>query len=77
MDKEYEKRIKKIIGEAIRIERERNGFTQAELAEESSLHLNFIGQVERGEKAATIISLYKICLALGLSMGDFLQQIKL
>ncbi|UOE57312.1 helix-turn-helix domain-containing protein [Cytobacillus oceanisediminis] len=77
MDKEQERRLKLIIGEAIRIERERNGFTQAILAEESGLHHNFIGLVERGEKTLTVISLHKICLALGIGMSDLLQQIKL
>lgn len=77
MDKEQEKKFKLIIGEAIRIERIRNGFTQAILAEESGLHHNFIGLVERGEKSLTVISLHKICLALGIGMSDLLQQIKL
>lgn len=77
MDKVQEKKFKIIIGEAIRIERERNGFTQAILAEESGLHHNFIGLVERGEKSLTVISLQKICLALGIGMSDFLQQIEL
>lgn len=77
MDKEQEKNLKLMIGEAIRIERERNGFTQAILAEESGLHHNFIGLVERGEKTLTVISLNKICLALGMGMSDLLQQIKL
>jgi len=77
MSKEQEKKIKIMIGEAIRIERERNGFTQAILAEECGLHHNFIGLIERGEKTLTIISLYKICLALGIGTGDFLQQVKL
>lgn len=77
MDKEQEKMFKIIIGEAIRIERQRNGFTQAILAEESGLHHNFIGLVERGEKSLTVISLHKISLALGIGMSDLLQQIKL
>lgn len=77
VDKAQEKKFKMIIGEAIRIERERNGYTQATLAEEAGLHHNFIGLIERGEKSLTIISLHKICLALGIGMGDFLQQIKL
>lgn len=72
-----EEHLKMIVGEAIRIERQRNGFTQAELAEESGLHHNYIGQIERGEKSMTIVSLHKICLALGLGMGDLLQQVKL
>lgn len=77
MDKEQEKKFKMIIGEAIRIEREKNGFTQAILAEESGLHHNFIGLVERGERSLTVISLHKISLTLGIGMSDLLQQIKL
>lgn len=62
------------IGEGIRLERKRNGLSQAELAELASLHKNFIGHIERGEKAATLISLNRICAALGISLGDFFHQ---
>ncbi|PEO58305.1 helix-turn-helix domain-containing protein [Bacillus wiedmannii] len=72
-----EGKIKILIGEGIRKERERNGMTQAELAELSTLHHNYIGQIERGEKAITVIALQKICLAFGMSMGDLFQQLNL
>lgn len=69
--------IRILIGEGIRKERERNGMTQAQLAELATLHHNYIGQIERGEKAITVIALQKICLAFGMSMGDLFQQLNL
>jgi ribosome-binding protein aMBF1 (putative translation factor) len=65
------------IGSTIKTERIRNGLSQADLAEQSNLHKNFIGMVERGQRGATITSLQKICLALGISLGEFFQSLNL
>jgi transcriptional regulator with XRE-family HTH domain len=65
------------IGNTIKAERLRNGLSQAQLAEQADLHKNFIGMVERGQRGATIDSLQKICLALGLSMTEFFQILNL
>uniref|UniRef100_UPI00403F279E helix-turn-helix domain-containing protein n=1 Tax=Paenibacillus sp. FSL k6-2145 TaxID=2976834 RepID=UPI00403F279E len=65
------------IGEGIRIERNRSGLSQRELAEQAGVHKNFIGLIERGEKAPTVITLNRICNALGIGIGDFFQQLNL
>ncbi|MDG4656833.1 helix-turn-helix transcriptional regulator [Ectobacillus antri] len=65
------------IGSTIKSERMKNGLSQADLAEQSNLHKNFIGMVERGQRGATIASLQKICLALGISLGEFFQSLNL
>lgn len=62
------------VGEGLRLERKRNGLSQSELAELSALHKNFIGHIERGEKSPTLVSLLRICSALGINLGDFFQQ---
>ena len=41
------------IGDNIRYSRKKNGYTQEQLAEKSSLSLNFISAVERGAKNIT------------------------
>lgn len=75
MEKEEELLLK--IGHTIKTVRMKNGLSQADLAEQSQLHKNFIGMIERGQRGATISSLQKICLALGVSLTEFFQSLNL
>ncbi|WP_379967913.1 helix-turn-helix domain-containing protein [Ectobacillus sp. sgz5001026] len=75
MEKEEMLLIK--IGNTIKLERMKNGLSQADLAQQSNLHKNFIGMVERGQRGPTISSLQKICLALGISLTEFFQSLNL
>ena len=52
------------IGKRIRNYRMQQKLSQDELAEKCSLHPTYIGQVERGEKNATIESINKIAAGL-------------
>ncbi|WP_313236112.1 helix-turn-helix domain-containing protein [Sporosarcina ureae] len=63
--------ITKVVGERIRYFRKERGLSQEELAHQASLHNTYIGQLERGEKNATIESLYKVTQALGITLSDF------
>lgn len=63
-------RHRKILGESIRTCRKNAGLSQEKLAEKADLHHNFVGELERGEKAATIDSLIKIARALGVKVRD-------
>ena len=58
--------IAKIIGERIRIYRNRAELSQDKLAEKAGLHGTYIGQLERGEKNATLESVEKVAHALDL-----------
>lgn len=60
--------IAKIVGSRIRIYRNRASLSQEQLAEIAGLHTTYIGQLERGEKNATIQTIEKIALALNLPM---------
>ena len=44
-------------------------------SEKAGLHPTYIGQVERGEKNATIESIEKICIALDLPLEDLFNKI--
>lgn len=57
-----------IIGKRIAEERLRKNLSQEYLAEITNLHRNYIGYIERGEKRATLDSLYKITRALNISL---------
>ncbi len=57
------------IGKRIRAYRNAKGYTQEILAERAECHTTYIGQLERGEKNATIESISKIAAALEVSLS--------
>lgn len=59
--------IAKIIGQRVRNYRIDKGLSQEKLAELSGCHPTYIGQVERGEKNATLESIEKIASAMNAS----------
>lgn len=63
------------IGQRIRSYRLQSGLNQEELAEKCGLHPTYIGQVERGEKNATIESISKIANGLSLSLSELFENI--
>jgi transcriptional regulator with XRE-family HTH domain len=56
--------INKRVGLKIRQYREKNGWSQEQLALEADLHRAYIGQIERGEKNIGLINLQRIADAL-------------
>lgn len=62
------------IGKKVRRERLKHGWTQEELAEKIDLHPSFIGQIERGLKAASFDTLNRLSLAFGIKPADFLKE---
>lgn len=67
--------IYKTLGEAIRVRREKCGFSQEKLAEKADLTRNYIGQVERAEKKITLEALWKIAKALGVQLRDLVMDV--
>lgn len=63
--------IGKLVGERIRILRQAKGLSQEQLALRAELNTSFLGQVERGEKNPTIITLEKIVKALNITFEEF------
>ena len=63
------------IGQRIRSYRLQSGLNQEGLAEKCGLHPTYIGQVERGEKNATIESISKIASGLNLSISKLFENI--
>lgn len=62
------------IGKIVRRERLKNGWTQEELAEKTDIHPSFVGQIERGIKAASLDTLKRLSLVFGVKSADFLQE---
>lgn len=67
--------IAKTIGERLRRKRQELGYSQELTAEKAELHPTYIGQVERGEKNATLESIEKICIALNYPLENLFEKI--
>ncbi len=67
--------IAKAVGQRIRNYRTKKGLSQEKLAELSGCHPTYIGQLERGEKNATLESVERIAVALGISLSKLFEKI--
>ena len=67
--------IAKILGQRIRNYRTSKGLSQEKLAELSGCHHTYIGQLERGEKNATVESIEKIAAALNVSLSRLFENL--
>lgn len=65
-----------IIGNRIRSYRKIKGLSQEKLSELASCHPTYIGQLERGEKNATIESIEKIAEALNISLSQLFDKLE-
>lgn len=65
----------KTLGKRIKSARNEKGISQEELAYRVDLHQTYIGQIERGEKAASLESLEKITKALGIMLVDLFKPV--
>lgn len=61
-------------GERVRIERERQGLSQLQLAKLADLHRTYIGGVERGERNISLLNIVKIAGALGTTPAELLTE---
>ena len=65
--------MRKLVGEnCARIRKER-GFTQEQLAERSGLTQQYLSGLERGQRNPTIVTIYELSQALGVSHLDVLR----
>ena len=64
-----------LIGKRIREFRKMRHLSQGELAEKCGLHPAYIGQLERGEKNATLESIQSICRGLQITMDQLFYGI--
>ncbi|MCB1591206.1 MAG: helix-turn-helix transcriptional regulator [Alphaproteobacteria bacterium] len=74
MNKKEESRIKKKFGERLRELRKRKNLSQESLALSCGLDRTYIGGVERGERNISLINMYKIAAALGVSVREFFDD---
>jgi transcriptional regulator with XRE-family HTH domain len=75
MSMKKNKKISEGFGENVRFYRMSAGLTQQELADETLLHVNFIGRIERGSVNPSLISIIYISNALKISPMDLIRGI--
>lgn len=63
------------VGHRIRNYRIQQKLSQEELAEKCGLHPTYIGQIERGEKNATLESISKITSGLSISLSTLFENL--
>lgn len=67
--------IAKFVGQRIRNYRTHQKLSQEKLAELSGCHPTYIGQLERGEKNATLESIEKIASALNIPLSKLFEKL--
>lgn len=67
--------LTKSVGQRIRNYRLQRGLSQEKLAELSGCHPTYIGQLERGEKNATLDSIARIASALQISLSELFEKL--
>ena len=60
----------------LREARKKAGVTQVELADRLKLTQSVVSKIERGDRRLDVIELRTICLAIGISLSDFVTQLE-
>jgi len=61
-------------GEKVREERQKQGFSQEELASRAGVHRTYIGMIERAEKNITLENIEKVIKALSSNVSEFFRD---
>jgi len=62
------------LGIAVRQLREKQGWSQEELAERSGLNRSYVGEIERGKVVASVVTAHKLAYALSVSIVELFAQ---
>jgi CheY-like chemotaxis protein len=71
-----EEALRESLGAAIRERRKALGFTLSNMSERTGVSLGYLSQIELGKNSASIETLYRICLALGMKMSELFQAVQ-
>ncbi|MFO0879981.1 MAG: response regulator [Gemmataceae bacterium] len=71
-----ESALREALGAAIRERRKALGLTLAEMAKRTGVSLGYLSQIELGKNSASIETLYRISLGLGVKMAELFQTVQ-
>ena len=68
----HDKKLLQQFGGRIKKFRKEQNTTQEELADKATIERSYMGTIERGERNPTLLKVYKIAKALGISLKDLI-----
>jgi CheY-like chemotaxis protein/DNA-binding XRE family transcriptional regulator len=68
--------LRESLGNAIRERRKNLSLTLAEMAKRTGVSLGYLSQIELGKNSASIETLYRICLGLGMKMSELFETVQ-
>ena len=68
--------MRKLVGANLKRIREKKGLTQERFAEISGFSQQYLSGLERGHRNPTVVTVYEIAIALGVSYLDLLRPTK-
>jgi DNA-binding response OmpR family regulator len=71
-----ESALRESLGVAIRERRKALGLTLAQMAQRTGVSLGYLSQIELGKNSASIETLYRITLGLGMKMSELFQTVQ-
>jgi DNA-binding response OmpR family regulator len=71
-----EEALRETLGNVIRDRRKFLKMTLQQMSERTSVSLGYLSQIELGKNSASIETLYRICLALGIKMSELFQAVQ-
>ena len=72
-----EEALREALGNAIRERRKSQGMTLAQMASRANVSLGYLSQIELGKNSASIETLYRVCLGLGVKLSDLFQSLQM
>ncbi len=66
-------RLIDLFGSTVRRQRESRGWSQEHLAWQADLNRSYVGEIERGQVVASLLTVQKLADALGLPAADLLR----
>ncbi len=71
-----EQALRESLGNAIRERRKSLNLTLAQMAQRTNVSLGYLSQIELGKNSASIETLYRIALGLGMKIADLFQTVQ-
>jgi ActR/RegA family two-component response regulator len=71
-----EEALRESLGSAIRERRKALSLTLSNMSDRTGVSLGYLSQIELGKNSASIETLYRICLALGMKMSELFQSVQ-